>query len=80
MKKTTTNTRGVIGILNEARVYNSAIGDYQEHFINERFGYTIRLSNGRIEMSREIADDYEVQPNSVSKDKIERVAQTFKNK
>jgi hypothetical protein len=79
MEKTIMNTRGVIGVLNEARVYNSSIGEYKEHFINERFGYTVRLTNGRIEMSKEIAADYEVQPNSVSKDRIGRVVQTFIN-
>jgi len=72
--------QGVIGITNKARVYNSAIGNYQEHFINDRFDYTVRLDNGRIEMSREIAQDYEVQPESISEERIKKVAQSYRNK
>ncbi len=79
MEKTTENTAGVIAITDKARIFNNEIGSYQEHFLNERFGYTIRLSNGRIEMSREIAQDYEVQPESISDKRIEKVAQTYRN-
>lgn len=79
MHKTTENTSGVIAITNKARVYNTDIGIYQEHFLNDRFNYTVRLDNGRIEMSREIAQDYEVQPSSISEERIMRVAQSYRN-
>lgn len=79
MEKTIKNTNGVISVGFEARIYNPAIGSYREHFINERFGYTVRLSNGRIEISMEIAEDYEVQPSSVSSDRIAKVAETYAN-
>lgn len=79
MHKTTENKSGVISITNKAREYNSNIGVYQEHFINDRFNYTVRLDNGRIEIPREMAQDYEVQPSSVSEERIKRVAQTYMN-
>ena len=70
MNKSTENTNGVTGIVSEARILNPEIGNYEEHFINERFRYIVRLSNGRLEMSREIVQDYEIQPNSISKERI----------
>jgi hypothetical protein len=78
MEKTNQYQRGVVEVINLARSINSDIGSYQEHFINERFGFTVRLSNGRIEMSLEVAQDYEAQPSSVTIDRIERVAATFR--
>ncbi|HBU78154.1 MAG TPA: hypothetical protein DEF18_08635 [Muricauda sp.] len=79
MNKSTENTNGVTGIVSEARILNPEIGNYEEHFINERFRYIVRLSNGRLEMSREIVQDYEIQPNSISKERIQRVADSFSN-
>jgi len=32
-----------------------------------------------LEMSREIVQDYEIQPNSISKERIQRVADSFSN-
>jgi hypothetical protein len=77
MDKTSKHTTGIIGIINRARIYNSEIGYYREHFVNEKFGYTISLNNGRLEMSIEISSDYEIQPESVSEERIKRVAKTF---
>lgn len=79
MNKSTENTNGVTGIVSEAKILNPEIGNYKEHFINERFRYIVRLSNGRLEMSREIAQDYEIQSNSISKERIQRVADSFSN-
>ena len=77
MDRTVENRSGVIAITNLARIINPRIGTYQEHFLNERFGYTVRLSNGRIEMSSNVAHDYEVQPSSINSDQIDKVAGTF---
>lgn len=55
MIKTTKNSSGVMGITSLSRNLNSEIGSYQEHYINENFGYTVRLTNGAINMSSEIA-------------------------
>jgi len=79
MEKTKENTIGVMGITSLARNVNPEIGSYQEHFINESFGYSVRLSNnGAIDMSREIAQDYESLPNSITNDRIEKVASTYR--
>ena len=64
----------VVGL---AMKHNPEIGHYQEHFINESFGFSVRLSNGMLNMSQEVAQDYEAQPSSVTQDRIERVANTF---
>ena len=78
MTKTNDHRSGVIAVTSLARTINSEIGSYQEHFINERFGFSVRLSNGAIDMSREVAQDYEAQPSSVTADRIQIVANTFR--
>jgi hypothetical protein len=77
MIKTTDYTIGVKRVISRARESNSEIGFYQEHFITENFRFIIRLSNGRLEMTIEVAQDCEAQPNRVTVDRIECVAKTF---
>lgn len=78
MQKTTQYTNGVIAVTSLARSVNPDIGSYQEHYVNENFGFSVRLSNGAITMSIEVAQDYEAQPSSVTPDRIENVAKTFR--
>ena len=78
MEKSNEYRSGVMGVTSLARTMNPEIGSYQEHFINESFGFSVRLSNGAINMSREVAQDYEAQPSSVTPDRIEKVANTFR--
>jgi hypothetical protein len=79
MQKTTQHSSGVRGILARTRQYNPEIGNYMEHFINERFSFTVRLSNGRIEMPMEMAHDQETMPSSISEDRIQNIAQLFQD-
>lgn len=62
-----------------ATAKNSSIGIYQEHFINENFDYAVRLSNGRVLVSVESAQDFEAQPSSITDQMIQRVADSFKS-
>lgn len=78
MVKTNANTTGVMGVSSLARALNSQIGSYQEHFLNEDFGYSVKLSNGAIRMSKEIAEDYVTMQSSVTIDRVQRVAQTYR--
>lgn len=78
MKKTNSHTNGVMGIIFLAQKVNSEIGSYVEHYINERFNFTVKLSNGTINMTLEDAQDYEARPSSVTFDRFEIVAKTFK--
>ena len=78
MKKTTANTNGVTGIILRARTYHHEIGTYQEHYINEGYGFTVKLSNGEIDMPLDIVQDYEARPSSVTSDRIDIVAKTFR--
>ncbi|MFN8409624.1 MAG: hypothetical protein U0V45_09825 [Flavobacteriales bacterium] len=79
MNKTTKNTAGVQGMVSLARGKNPSIGSYQEHFINENFDYAVRLSNGRVVVSAESAQDYEAMPSSITEEMIQRVADSFKS-
>jgi len=78
MQETTQYQRGVMGITNLARSINPEIGYYVEHYINEMFGISVKLSNGAISMSVEIAQDFEAHPNSIDSTRIENVSKTFR--
>lgn len=78
MQKTTQYQRGVMGITNLARSINPEIGNYVEHYINEMFGISVKLSNGAINMTVEIAQDFEANPNSIDSTRIENVSKTFR--
>jgi hypothetical protein len=78
MVKTKSHINGVSGMIFLARSINPEIGYYLEHFINEHFNFTVKVSNGTINMTIEDAQDYEARPSSVTFDRIEIVARTFK--
>lgn len=78
MTKTTQYQSSVMAVISLARTINPEIGDYLEHFITVDFGFTIRLSNGSINISIEVAEDYEAQPICVTRDRIENVVNSFK--
>jgi hypothetical protein len=77
MQKTNAHTNGVIGMTFLARLINPEIGSYQEHYINELFNFTVKLSNGTINLTIEDAQDYEARPSSVTFDRYKIVANTF---
>lgn len=79
MNRTDENRNGIIGILHRARVYNHEIGNYQEHMVNEQFNFAVMLTNGRIVIPMTMAQDQEVQPSSISEDRIQRVANGFQS-
>ena len=79
MEKSTKYTAGVQGIISRARVYNAQIGNYLEYFVNENFKFSVKLTNkGAITMSVEIAQDQESAPNSITEDRIQAVANSFR--
>jgi L-cystine uptake protein TcyP (sodium:dicarboxylate symporter family) len=78
MIKTNSHINGVSGMIFLAQTINPEIGYYQEHFINEHFNFTAKLSNGTIDMTIEDAQDYETRPGSITFKRIEKVAGTFK--
>ena len=79
MQKTNQHNSGVRGILIRSRQYNPEIGNYIEHYENERFSFTVRLSNGRIEIPKEIAHDQETMSSSISEKTIQNIAFNFHN-
>ncbi|WP_394420860.1 hypothetical protein [Tenacibaculum mesophilum] len=77
MTKTENNRKVVIGITQQASLIDKNIGSYKEHFINEHFGYTVKLSNGAIRIPRKTAEDYEVQKGIVTNERIKEIAKTY---
>ncbi len=78
MNKTNEYRNGVIGVLSLARSSDPEIGSYVQHILNLDFNFSVQLSNGYIQMSKSIAHDYEVQPSSVTPEKIAKVVSTFR--
>ena len=77
MTKTDRYSNGVQAVTNLARGINSEIGYYKEHYFTET-GFAVKLSNGAINMSVEVTQDYEAQPSSVTPERIQRVADTYR--
>jgi hypothetical protein len=69
-----------MGITNLARSINPEIGNYVEHYINELFGISVKLVNGAINLSVEIVQDFEANPDSVDASRIENIVKTFRSK
>ena len=78
MNKTTSHTNGVLGIIFLAQQVNPEIGSYQEHFLNEYFNFTVKLTKLTIYMTLEDAKVYEARPSSVTYDRYQNIANTFK--
>jgi hypothetical protein len=79
MIKTNENRSGINAVLLRARIYNSEIGNYQEHFIDDNFNYAIRLSNGRITIPITMAQDQEKMPISINEERIQTITNNFIN-
>ena len=77
MKKTDAYTNGVIGVTFLAQTINPEIGSYVEHYINENYNFTVKLSNGAIDMTIRDTQDYEERPSSVTSDRAVIIAKTF---
>ena len=80
MTKTDKYRNGVIGVTFLSRAINPEIGSYQEHYLDGSFTLSVKLTNGAINISEEVAHDYEVQPSSLTPDRIKKVANTFRKK
>jgi hypothetical protein len=79
MTKTTENKGGVIVITSLAKNVNTEIGNYIEHFNNGKFVYSVRLTNnGAIDMSREIAQDFETNAININATRIAQGAYSFR--
>jgi hypothetical protein len=77
MTKTNKHTTGVLNILKRAQAYNSNIGSYIEHYIDNNLNFKVRLTNGQIEIPMTIAQDQEIMPKSIPNYKIKNIANSF---
>jgi len=68
---------GVIAVTTLATAIDPQIGLYKEHYNNETLGFKVKLSNGTIEIPREVAIDYVTKPKNVTYGKIIRILNTF---
>lgn len=73
MKPNTIYSSVVRKIVIEAQKYNDQIGNYEFDIIDENFDIVVKLDNGRLKISTEIAQDY---PNVRPTD-MKSIANTF---
>jgi hypothetical protein len=79
MIKTDENLVGVIGITNLSRKYNTLIGNYIEHYINDSFDYAVLLmNNGVITISKELVQDFNNNAPNINEPRIIQVANSFR--
>jgi hypothetical protein len=77
MTKTTDYSKGVMEITRLAREFNPRIGNYQEHFIIENFGFIVSLSNGSIKIPVDLAKHCEEEPATLTREMIKTVAESY---
>ena len=71
----------ISAILNELRKYNDEIGGYEKSMMNEQFKYSVKLTNGFIQISKELVYDYERARQAITEDRYKLAATRFiKNK
>lgn len=80
MQKTTEYQNAVTAIVSRASGINPKIGSYMEHFINESFNFTVRLDNGRVSISRELAQDYQATGGRIEQERIIHVANSYQER
>jgi hypothetical protein len=67
----------IIPILDKLRNRNISIGYYDKSILNENFQYAVKLSNGRILLSLELVEDFELNPNFVTEEQYNMAIQNF---
>lgn len=67
----------IIPLLDRLREYNHAIGSYDRSVMNSNFNYSVKLSNGRIEIVEELVYDYERSPSHITEDRLKSAASKF---
>ena len=74
------NASWIQTIIRMARVYNNEIGSYEMHVLNGNFDYAVKLSNGRLVVPPEVAQDIEKGEQFVTSEQIKEIANTFTKK
>lgn len=77
MIKTNENKAGIIGVINMARLIDSNIGEYEEHYIFES-NYIVKLTdNGKIVISNELVQDFYNGAQNINKPRLIQVVNSF---
>lgn len=58
---------------------NPAIGTYESHYLNKDIGFTVKLSNGTIEIPVDLASAYEKNREEFNPHKLRKVALSYSN-
>lgn len=67
----------IMPLLDKLRQYNPAIGSYDKSMMNTNFNYSVKLSNGTIEIVEELVTDYERAASGITEDRYKITASKF---
>jgi hypothetical protein len=67
----------IVPLIDKMRPYNPAFGSYERSMLNLDFNYSVKLSNGRIEIAKELIDDFESNPSYISVDRLKAASSKF---
>ena len=67
----------ILHLLEILRQYNSAIGSYDKSIMNSDFNYSVKLSNGRIEIVDNLVSDHEKDSSSITPERYKVAASKF---
>ncbi len=65
------------GLLIKLREFNPNIGVYEKSVLTDTLTYAVKLSNGRLEIPKEIVEDFEISPSFISDHHIRELSNNF---
>lgn len=75
MTESTEYQSAVSELVNKARIYNSDLGFYEKHYLNENFNFSVKLSNNYgVKISRILAQDYSRMPSILTEEDLKAIA------
>ena len=66
----------IVKILQDLRMLNPAIGNYDKSIMNSEFNYSVKLNNGKIELPDNLIQDYEA-VGSADINRLRNISQNF---
>lgn len=69
----------IMPLLDKLRRYNTEIGSYDKSVMNSNFNYSVKLSNGRIEIAEELVYDFENNPLTISEERYNAAAKKYES-
>lgn len=67
----------IIPLIDRMRPYAPVLGSYDRSMLNLDFDYSVKLSNGRIDIAKKLLDDFEANPSYIPEERLKAAAGKF---